>query len=52
MEQRSFQKTILQTVLISLEIPRQMGYANQYSEATVVPHERINLPIGNMRRIL
>ena len=29
-----------------------MGYLNKYFEATVVPHESMNLPIDNVRRIL
>ena len=36
----------------SLEIPRQMGYPTQSSEATVVPYESMNVPIGNVCRLL
>ena len=32
--------------LKSIEIPRQMVYLNQSLEATVVPQESMNLPIG------
>ena len=35
-----------------IEIPSQMGYLIQSSEATVVPHVSMNIPIRNLRRIL
>ena len=36
----------------SLEIPRQMGYLNQYIETTAVTHESMNLTVDNLRRLL
>ena len=36
----------------SLEIPRQMGYLNQSYEVSDVPHDSINVIIGNVRSLL
>ena len=36
----------------SLKIPRQMGYTTQSNESSAVPHEKINVPIGNISRLL
>ena len=36
----------------SLEILYQMGYLTQLYEASAVPHENMNLPIGNVHMLL
>ena len=36
----------------SIEITRQMSYLTQSYEEYTVPHERMNISIGNVRRLL
>ena len=35
-----------------IEIPRQMGHLTQLYESSDVPHESMNLPTVNTRRLL